>query len=84
MTSRIDLVLFPGLGADGRQFEPQRLAFPDLVVPPWIAAKKRETLSDYALRLSETIAPRRPMGLGLITVRSVSFGSANGSSSDIA
>lgn len=64
MTSRFELVLLPGLGADGRQYGPQRVAFPDLVVPPWIPAKKSENLSDYALRLAEGIAPRRPVVLG--------------------
>jgi len=59
-----ELILLPGLGADRRQFEPQRMAFPDLLVPPWIVPRKRETLVDYAARLAETIVPTRPMVLG--------------------
>ncbi len=64
MTSRFESVLLPGLGADGRQFQAQRTAFPDLLVPPWIAPKKRESLSDYAQRLAETITTTRPLVLG--------------------
>jgi pimeloyl-ACP methyl ester carboxylesterase len=62
--SSLPLILLPGLGADRRQFEPQRAAFPDLVVPPWILPKRKEKLADYAVRMAETIAPRRPMVLG--------------------
>jgi pimeloyl-ACP methyl ester carboxylesterase len=58
------LILLPGLGADQRQFEPQKAAFPDLLVPPWIVPKRREKLADYAARLAETITPVRPMVLG--------------------
>lgn len=58
------LVLLPGLGADDRLFGPQKSAFSDLLVPPWIAPKKGERLADYASRLAETIAPARPMVLG--------------------
>jgi pimeloyl-ACP methyl ester carboxylesterase len=58
------LILLPGLGADQRQFEPQRGAFPDLLVPPWIVPRKKETLVDYAARLAKTIVPTRPTVLG--------------------
>ncbi|MHC4177317.1 MAG: alpha/beta fold hydrolase, partial [Planctomycetota bacterium] len=58
------LILLPGLGADQRQFEPQRSAFSDVLVPPWIVPKREEKLPDYAARLSETIVPTRPMVLG--------------------
>ena len=62
--SPFQLVLFPGLGTDRRLFEPQRSAFPDLWVPPWIVPKRKETLPDYAARMAETIVPRRPTVLG--------------------
>ena len=59
------LILLPGLGTDRRLFEPQRSAFPDLLVPPWIVPEKKEKLPDYAARLAKTIAPgRRPLILG--------------------
>jgi pimeloyl-ACP methyl ester carboxylesterase len=51
----VDLILLPGLGADHRQFEPQRAEFPELVVPPWIASRPRESLPDYAARMGSTI-----------------------------
>ena len=65
------LILFPGLGADARLFEPQRAAFPQLVVPPWIPPLNRESLPDYAARLSQTIVVShdKPLILG-----GVSFG----------
>jgi len=49
------LILFPGLGADRRQFEPQRAEFPGLAVPPWIAPRPSESLPDYAARMAETV-----------------------------
>ena len=65
------LILLPGLGADHRLLEPQRAAFPQLLVPPWIPAKKNESLPQYAARMAETISPSRdvPLILG-----GVSFG----------
>ena len=58
------LILLPGLGADQRQFEPQRSAFSNLLVPPWIVPKRKETLPDYAARLADTIVVTRPTVLG--------------------
>jgi len=49
------LILLPGLGADHRQFGPQRGAFPGLVVPPWIAPRLRESLAGYAARMAATV-----------------------------
>ena len=40
MSNSHQLLLLPGLGADRRLFEPQRQAFPQLVVPPWIPPRK--------------------------------------------
>jgi pimeloyl-ACP methyl ester carboxylesterase len=69
--SPFQLILLPGLGADRRLLDPQREAFPQLVVPPWIAPRKNEALPDYAARLAETIVPSHdvPLVLG-----GVSFG----------
>ncbi len=64
MDTSYQLILLPGLGADQRQFGPQKSAFPGLTVPPWIAPRRNESLSDYAQRLAETIRPSGPMILG--------------------
>jgi pimeloyl-ACP methyl ester carboxylesterase len=65
------LILLPGLGADHRLLEPQRAAFPQLIVPPWIPPRKNESLPQYAGRMAETVAPSPdvPLVLG-----GVSFG----------
>lgn len=57
-----DLVLIPGLGADARQFEPQRAVFPRVRVPRWIPPLDGETLRAYAARLGVM------MGIGRDTV----------------
>jgi pimeloyl-ACP methyl ester carboxylesterase len=71
MTVSRQLVLLPGLGADGRLFEPQRRAFPDLLVPPWLPPGPREPLADYAVRMAEVIRPLCP---GPFVIGGVSFG----------
>ena len=48
------LVLFPGLAADARLFEPQRRAFPQLEVPPWLMP-----LADERLESLEVTKKRR-------------------------
>jgi pimeloyl-ACP methyl ester carboxylesterase len=42
-------------------FHPQRKTFPTLEVPPWIPARRRESLRDYAARLAATIDPTGPL-----------------------
>jgi pimeloyl-ACP methyl ester carboxylesterase len=71
MNSAFQLILLPGLGADHRLLEPQRAAFPQLVVPPWIPPRKNESLPEYAARMAETVVSSRdePLILG-----GVSFG----------
>ena len=71
MNKAFQLILFPGLGADDRPLEPQRQAFPQLVIPPWIPPRKKESLPDYAARMADAIRPSRdvPLVLG-----GVSFG----------
>jgi len=64
MTDRCQLVLIPGLGADGRQWEPQRRALADVFVPPWIPPDRKETLPSYAARLAATIPREKPIVLG--------------------
>jgi pimeloyl-ACP methyl ester carboxylesterase len=71
MNSPFQLILLPGLGADHRLLEPQRAAFPQLIVPPWIPPRKNESLPQYAARMAETVSPSPdvPLVLG-----GVSFG----------
>ena len=71
MNNDFQLMMIPGLGADHRLFIPQRRAFPQLIVPPWIPPHRKESLPDYAKRLAETVSPFRdkPFVLG-----GVSFG----------
>jgi pimeloyl-ACP methyl ester carboxylesterase len=65
------LILLPGIGADHRLLEPQRAAFPQTIIPPWIPFRRRESLPDYAARLAEsiTLPPRdRPLVLGGVSM----------------
>ena len=64
------LILFPGLAADARLFEPQRRAFPQLEVPPWLMPLPDESLQSYSKRMAQQITPDgRPLFIG-----GVSFG----------
>jgi pimeloyl-ACP methyl ester carboxylesterase len=51
------LVLFSGLGADANVFFPQKLAFPDLIVPPWPMPLPEDTLESYCDRIAEELRP---------------------------
>lgn len=62
------LVMFPGLGLDGRLFEPQR-PVAEIHVPDWIDPESGESLAEYSRRLAATIQTPRPFWLG-----GVSFG----------
>ncbi len=64
------LMAEPGLGADERLLEPQREEFPQLVVPAWIPPRAKESLSDYAARMAETVKPSRdaPLILGGVEI----------------
>jgi len=70
MNACCQLVLLPGLGADARMFSPQASAFEGLIVPPWIEPKPRESLSDYAARLTQTVRrePDCPLILGGVSL----------------
>ncbi len=63
-TNRFRLELLPGLGADCRQWAPQELAFPGLLVPRWIPPLRGDTLPTYAARLAETVPRQKPLVLG--------------------
>lgn len=69
MTKRRTLVLFPGIAADGRQFQPQRSLPFDLITPDWSVPHEGETLPDYARRMAEAVAWPERFVLG-----GVSFG----------
>jgi pimeloyl-ACP methyl ester carboxylesterase len=60
----IPLILLSGMGADERLFAPQREAFPQLIVPRWIAPESNESLSKYAARLARQIEPAGPCFVG--------------------
>ncbi len=64
MTCTAPLILLPGLGADKRQWQPQRTELPELVVPDWLAPQRRESLAEYAARMTKTIEPTGPLVLG--------------------
>jgi pimeloyl-ACP methyl ester carboxylesterase len=64
----LQLVLLPGLGADERLLQPQREAFPDLIVPPWLPPRKTEGLPEYAARLAETLPRDRPLIVGGVSL----------------
>ncbi len=63
MNSAPQLILLPGLGADERLLEPQRRAFPQLIVPPWIPPRTKESLADYAARMAESVTHCTPHAL---------------------
>src|SRR3954470_18150998 len=59
------LILLSGMGADDRVFAPQREAFPQLMVPGWIAPESTdESLPSYAKRLAKRIDPGEPCFIG--------------------
>lgn len=58
------LVLLPGLGADARLFEPQRVDFPELLCPPWPEPNRNESLASFARRIAADIPRDRPLVLG--------------------
>jgi len=69
MSESPSLIMFPGVGADHRLFQPQKRAFPQLEVPAWVPPRDHETLPEYAARLAGTLRISRPLVLG-----GVSFG----------
>jgi pimeloyl-ACP methyl ester carboxylesterase len=70
MTQTFQLILLPGLGADYRLLEPQRAAFPQLIVPDWIPPRQRESLPHYAVRLAKrvTVTHDTPLILGGVSL----------------
>lgn len=62
--AEVRLILLPGLGADGRLFGEQARAFPNLESPALIAARRGESLREYAARFADTLDLRGPLVLG--------------------
>jgi pimeloyl-ACP methyl ester carboxylesterase len=52
------------MGAEERLFEPQREAFPQLVVPKWITPLPGESLAAYAARFARHVDPAGPCYVG--------------------
>ncbi|MEM8756578.1 MAG: alpha/beta fold hydrolase [Planctomycetota bacterium] len=67
------LLLWPGLAADGRLFDPLRGLLPGMRVPAFIEPKPRESLRDHALRYAESLAGDLPAD-GRYAVGGFSFG----------
>ena len=70
----LTLVLLPGLGADARLFDPQRVDFPDLISPPWLDPERGESLSAYASRMATRVRDLLPPDHGPLILGGVSFG----------
>lgn len=49
------LILFSGLAADAEVFVPQKVAFPQLVVPKWPIPEPNDTLDTYCDRLADEL-----------------------------
>jgi pimeloyl-ACP methyl ester carboxylesterase len=62
------LVLFAGLGADERLFEPQRQLRARIEVVRWIEPRPRESFADYGRRIAETIRSPRPFYIGGVSL----------------
>lgn len=58
------LILLPGLAANAEMFRPQRVGFPQLIVPPWPDPQPGESLADYGRRLADDLRPHAPCVLG--------------------
>lgn len=60
----VRVVLLPGLGTDGRMFDPQRAVFPRLQTPTWIVHCEAESLADYARRMASAVKAHGHFYLG--------------------
>lgn len=64
MAQPLPLILLPGMGTDARVFSVQKLAFPQLIVPPWIEPKWHESLADYGARMAASVPVDGPCYVG--------------------
>ena len=58
------LILFSGLAADANVFVPQKIVFPQLMVPKWPTPLPNDTLDSYCDRLSDDLRSHRDVILG--------------------
>lgn len=58
------LIFFSALAADANIFVPQKLAFPQLVVPSWPIPASQESLAAYCDRIAEQYGTEEPCILG--------------------
>ena len=63
------LILFSGLAADANVFVPQKLAFPQLVVPRWPVPRRNDTLESYCQRIAADLPSN-----GKLIIGGASFG----------
>ena len=65
----IKLYMIPGSGTDWRMYTPQLEQFPNMSVPEWLPPLElKETLENYARRLSERIDVSSPYVLGGVSL----------------
>jgi pimeloyl-ACP methyl ester carboxylesterase len=65
------LLMFPGLGVDGRLFEPQRSLSANIITPPWLEPMEFESIQHYAWRM---IRDLKFHASGNLWIGGVSFG----------
>ena len=71
----IPLVLLSGLAANEEIFVPQRLAFPNLIVPAWLTPRDQESIEDYGERMAEELRKKDPrISAGQCVIGGASFG----------
>lgn len=71
----VPLVLLSGLAANEEVFVPQRLAFPDLIVPAWLTPRDEESMEAYGHRMAELLRKVDPrIGEGQCLIGGASFG----------
>lgn len=66
----MSVVLFPGLGADGRMYDPQRSVVPGLVTPDWRSYAPAGGIADFARHVVETT----PSLMSAVAIGGSSFG----------
>lgn len=60
----LPLILFSGLGADAAIFAPQKIRFPQLIVPEWKRPQPNESLNHYCERMAGSLSVTQPCVIG--------------------